>query len=239
MEDIKNKLIETFKGLQFNEDKHLYTYYGVKLTPVSNELKKFYKPFDTNKMAFLSSKKLGIPTHELIKQWEEKKNASCTLGTETHFFAENWTPESIASNRMEESVCNYFKALTEAKNDIIFLLKEFQMFSKQLLIAGTADRIDYSISSGKYVITDYKTNQDLYKNYKNQMMLKPFEHLLDCPLSKYKIQLSLYQLLFELTGEEVEAREIVWFKQDGTFQIIECEDLTPILKQYYYNEYLC
>jgi hypothetical protein len=239
IELLKEELVKVFNHLTFNEDKHIYTYFNIRLKPVSDVIKNFYKPFDTNKMAFLSGRKMGIPAHELIKQWEDKKIASCTLGTETHFFAENWTPDSVPTNGMEESVCNYFKALTEAKNGIFTAFKEFRMFSKNLLIAGTADRIDFNPETDSFRIIDYKTNEDLYKNYKGQRMLKPFEDLLDNPFNKYQIQLSLYQLLFELTGYKVEKREIVWFKPDGTFQILEATDLTPKLKEYYFNEYLC
>jgi hypothetical protein len=239
MQELINNLQQTFEHLEFDEKKHQYKFFNIKLTPVSYIVSKFYKPFDTHKMAIFTARKRGVTVQEMLKEWEDKKISSCTLGTNTHLFAENWTPESIPKNGMEESVSNYFNALIETKNPIIHLLKEFRMFSKKLLIAGTVDRIDYNPLTNKYICVDYKTNEDLYKNYKGQKMLAPFSHLLDSPFNKYQIQLSLYKMLFELTGEEVESMQIIWFRPDGTFLQLECADLTPQLKEYFYKEYLC
>lgn len=167
MEDLKNKLTKTFEHLEFDEKKHQYKFFNIKLTPVSYIVSKFYKPFNSSKMALFSARKRGVPIHEILKEWEDKKNAACVLGTNTHLFAENWTPDSTFSNGYEESVCNYFKALKEAKNGFNPLLKEFRMFSQKLLIAGTCDKIDYNKETNEFKLIDFKglpLNTDIFTN---------------------------------------------------------------------------
>jgi hypothetical protein len=100
------------------------------------------------------------------------------------------------------------------------------------MYAGTADIILYNTKTDKYIIGDYKTNKDLFKNYKGKKMLLPFNGLLDCPLSKYKLQASYYQILLEqMEGVEVEERWVIHLLPDGTYKVHKPEDLTDKLKQ--------
>ena len=103
------------------------------------------------------------------------------------------------------------------------------MFSETLRIAGTSDIILFNNKTGKFIIADYKTNEDLFKNYKGKTLLAPFEDLLDSPYNKYQLQLSMYQLLFEQCGFEVESRRIIWLKPNGTYENFKTEDLTQKL----------
>lgn len=233
MELLKQTLYDTYKNLVFDEEKHQYTYFKVKLTPVSNVVNKFCKPFDKNKSALFTARKTGKTPIEVITEWDNIGKAASELGTKVHLFAENWTKESIPTSIIEEGVCNYFNNYEETRGDLIPLLREFRMFSKQLLIAGTTDRVDFNTITGEYTIIDYKTNKDLYKNYKGQKLLYPFDDLLDCPFNKYQIQLSLYDILFQKTGNKVKDRKIVWFKHNGEYEVIECENYTDRLNNYF------
>lgn len=82
---------------------------------------------------------------------------------------------------------------------------------------------------GYNFIVTHNTNQDLFKNYKGKKMLKPFNNLLDNPYNKYQLQLSLYQILFEQTGYEIESRALVWIKPNGTYEVYKTEDYTKQL----------
>ena len=62
-------------------------------------------------------------------------------------------------------------------------------------------------------------------------MYDPFSNLLDSPYNHYQLQLSLYQLLLEEVGFEVENRHIVWLLPDGEYKIYQTRDFTSILKQ--------
>ena len=81
----------------------------------------------------------------------------------------------------------------------------------------------------KRLIPTHNTNEDLFKNYKGKTLLEPFSNLLDSPFNKYQLQLSMYQLLFEQCGFEVESRRIIWLKPNGVYENFKTEDLTQKL----------
>lgn len=228
MENIVTNVNNYFKDLKFDETTHTYTKLKKKLTPVSYVLKKFTEEFDSDKMSVLVANKRGITKEEVLKEWENNKNKACQLGTKVHLFGENYCRDRDLkpSNGYEEAIVKWYST----KPDYIettFL--ELQMFSDALGIAGTSDMVFYNTRTGKFKILDYKTNADLFKNYKGKKMLKPFDNLLDNPYNKYQLQLSLYQILFEQTGYEIESRALVWIKPNGTYEVYKTEDYTKQL----------
>lgn len=228
MENIVTNVNNYFKDLKFDETTHTYTKLKKKLTPVSYVLKKFTEEFDSDKMSVLVANKRGITKEEVLKEWEDNKNKACQLGTKVHLFGENYCRdrELKPTNGYEEAIVKWYSIVPDY---IEPLFLELQMYSESLGIAGTADMIFYNTKTDKLLIRDYKTNQDLFKNYKGKKMLKPFDNLLDNPYNKYQLQLSLYQILFEQTGYEIESRALVWIKPNGTYEVYKTEDYTKQL----------
>jgi hypothetical protein len=112
------------------------------------------------------------------------------------------------------------------------------MYSPKYNYSGTADIPLFNTKTKRIKISDYKTNEDLFKNFKGKTMLPPFEDLLDCPLHHYYIQLNLYKMLIEnMTQYEVEEMEVVWLKKDSVtgklYQTFKIPDLTKKLLPYY------
>ena len=228
MENIVTNVNNYFKDLKFDESTHTYTKLKKKLTPVSYVLKKFTEEFDSDKMSVLVANKRGITKEEVLKEWEDNKNKACQLGTKVHLFGENYCRDRNLkpTNGYEEAIVKWYSIVPDY---IEPLFLELQMYSESLGIAGTADMIFYNTKTDKLLIRDYKTNQDLFKNYKGKKMLKPFDNLLDNPYNKYQLQLSLYQILFEQTGYEIESRALVWIKPNGTYEVYKTEDYTKQL----------
>lgn len=85
-----------------------------------------------------------------------------------------------------------------------------------------------------YVIKDYKTNKELKSDYsrsKKKMCLPPFNDLPDESLSMYILQLSCYQIPLEDLGLKVIGREIIWLKDDATYELISLPDFTQRLRE--------
>jgi hypothetical protein len=80
-----------------------------------------------------------------------------------------------------------------------------------------------------YITGDYKTNEDLFKNYKEKKLLEPFDFLLDCPYNHYQIQLSLYQILLEQTNFFVSERWLIYLEADGNYKKYNCYNYTEYL----------
>ena len=128
----------------------------------------------------------------------------------------------------EEAIVNFWNDL---HSTVIPLVIELQMFHKEYMFAGTADILLYNTVTNTFIIGDYKTNKDLFKNYKGKTLLSPFKNLLDSPYNKYQLQLSFYQLLLEQTGFKVSSRKLIWLKPDGTYLLYNTDDYTDILKE--------
>jgi len=227
MEPMQNKIKEYFKDLKFQAESHTYEVKGKPLTSVSKTINKFVEKVDFDKIAGFIAKKRGISKAEVLAEWDAKKNMACNQGTSVHSFGENYFQENkIPTNGFEEAIVKFWDNIPDYIEPFLF---ELQMFSETLGIAGTSDIILFNRKTGKFIIADYKTNENLFKNYKGKTLLAPFDNLLDSSYNKYQLQLSMYQLLFEQCGFEVESRRIIWLKPNGTYENFKTEDLTQIL----------
>ena len=226
MEELKNKIKEYFRELQFDSQAHSYEVRGKPLTSVSKTIHKYVEKVDFDKIAGFIAKRDGIPKSEVLAMWAAKRDNSCSQGTTVHSFGENYFKGKQPTNGFEEAIVKFWDNIPDYIEPFLF---ELQMFSETLGIAGTSDIILFNRKTGKFILADYKTNIDLFKNYKGKTLLPPFDNLLDSPYNKYQLQLSLYQLLFEQCGYEIESRRIIWLKPNGVYENFKTEDLTQKL----------
>lgn len=231
----KDKILNFFKDLEFDEAKHLYTVKGERLrSSVSKVIKNFVTPFDSHNISLGVAQKEGVSQKEILDRWNKISKDACDKGTRIHVFGELYPFDNKLkpSDKYEEAIVNFWNSLP---SHIVPVVMELRMYHKDYMFAGTGDILLYNTISGHYIIGDYKTNKDLFKNFKGQTMLGPFKHLLDMPLNHYQLQLSFYQILFEQLGLKVEGRKIIWLKPDGDFDMYDTHDYTDILKDYLKN----
>lgn len=230
MEQIKFKILEFFRGLTFDEPEHKYFVQGklVKKS-VSALIKNFYIPFNSYEKSKGTAYKTGRTQEEVLEDWKSNADRAIEIGKQAHLFGEIY-----AFNRNLRPQSMYDVAIMKFWNDLPPHIKpvvcELQMYHKKKMYAGTSDILLYNEKTQKFIIGDYKTNKDLYKNFKGQKMLGRFSHLLDNPFNHYQIQLSYYQILFEQSGLEVSNRKIIWVKPDGNYEIFDTEDFTQYLR---------
>lgn len=218
----KIKYVEKFfQDLKFDSKKHEYTVGKEILPSVSSLLKKFYATF--NGSPTNTAIRLGISEEEVLQQWKDFCKKRCDIGTEAHLYAE--TKDEKINTEYKKSINDFFNCIP---SHIVSFKKELRMYHKDLKFAGTCDDIYLNTKTNKFIITDYKTNLDLFKNYMGKTLLFPFDHLLDCPYSKYILQLSFYKELFEQTGFEVESLKIIWLKTDS-YTVYEVTPINNIL----------
>ena len=228
--DLLKKITEPFNDLTFEEKKHRYFVKEEPIkTSVSGLISEFYEHFDAEAVAPYSARKLGITTEEVLKQWADINQESRDRGHRVHNFGElyQFNRNLKPSCPQEEALVSFWQSVPE---HIIPVAAELRMYHFKYLFAGTADIILFDTKTQTYIIADYKTNKDLFKNFKGKTMLAPFENLLDCPLNHYVVQLSYYQILLEQIGIKVSKRIIIWLGLDGKFSTIQTDDVTDILK---------
>lgn len=230
IEEIK-KIVETaYKDLQFESEKHIYNVRGIVLPSVSGIKKQYENEFDADKIAGFVAKSRGISKKEVLTEWDKTRDEACDNGTLVHEFAEDygkgWKKEppnlqAVAAKKFWDELPNYY----------VPVFFELQMFHKDKGYAGTADLILYDKRTKSLVICDYKTNKDLFKNYKEQTLKTPFKDLLDTPFNKYQIQLSMYQMMLNNIGIPVSGRFIIHLKKTGTYEIMQTNDYSTKIEK--------
>ena len=229
---------DLFKDLQFNEEKHIYTLNGKRLPSVSAEVAKFYKKFDSQAIASAIAKRQSSNTEEYIKikeellsSWETTSKNAAELGSLVHKFAEDYLGSGrkiLPKSDFEKTIINFWNTMDSYE----VIEMELRMYLEELNLAGTLDLL--LKKDNNYEIWDYKTNVDLFKNFKGQKMFKPFDDLLDSPYSHYILQQNFYKLMLEHKGIPIYDMNLVSVRPEG-FEIINVPDVTDKLITHYEN----
>ena len=224
-----DKLNTSFKELEFEPQEHKYTLHGKDLIPVSNVIKQFYEEFDVATKSVEYADRHGLIAEEVAKAWNDNRDEAAAFGSRVHDFGERYfyNNKLQPSNNHEMAVVNFWNSLPP---HIIKLHAELRVFSEYLQYAGTIDNLFYDTKRKGVIISDYKTNKDLYKNFMGKTLYPPFEHLLDMPFSHYELQLSCYQLTLMEIDIPVLERWVIWLKPDATFEKLYCSDYTGRIK---------
>lgn len=236
MENIREKLDSHFGDLVFNEEAHTYRV-GDKFYPsVSGLIKKYCKPFPKDAAKNVAARD-GKTEEQVKAEWKAISDEACDRGTRVHLYGEEYPfdrtlkpdgkPGSI-EYRQKVAVKKFWDDMPE---HIIPVKMEQRMYHKVFDYAGTADILLYDKKNDTIIIADYKTNKDLFKNFRGQTLLGPFKSLLDCPFNKYQLQLSFYQILLEQTGLKISGRKLIGLSHDGDYDMYDLDDLTGILRQ--------
>ena len=198
-----------------------------------------------------SSKYYHMTQDEILEQWNAIKGAACDHGTNVHEFGESCFyfvtyqddkilpefkdringDEFYSTSPKEDAVVKFW---TDLPKCFVPIASENQVCREDLGYSGTFDLLFYydaeldgkSDDKSGFVIFDYKTNKDLYKNFKGERMFSPFNDLLNCSFNVYQLQLSLYQLALEPIGFKIIGRRIIWLKDDSSYEKISTDSYT-------------
>lgn len=192
--EIRNKILDTFVGLEFVEDGHKYFKDGKELISVSAFVSRFEEEFDTVNKAINYTMKHGETPEYWMDKWKFNNLKATTTGTQVHAYSESlsWLnmghPENIVPDQLykylpdknwliptrpkEEAALKFW---TELSPDLYVIMPETRVFSAirpdyKLNFAGTFDLLLYykhpkDDSKSGCIICDYKTNAELEKEY--------------------------------------------------------------------------
>ena len=201
-----------------------------------------------------SYKYYGMSKEQILAQWKVKSDRACDFGTDVHAFGESMfyymigEPERILeeckeqftengpqpSNPQEEAIVKFWNDLPE---NFVPVLAETKVFNRNgTQYAGTFDILFYYVEEPEspkngLVIFDYKTNEDLYKNYNNQKLLWPFQDMLDQAVSYYTLQLGCYQVPLENLGYKVIARRLIWVRPNGSYEKVKINSIADRIRK--------
>ena len=178
---------------------------------VTQVTKTIQEPFDAEVMAEKSSKNrkskwYKMSKEEILQCWKYTSDISIELGNWYHKDREKQLC-SINSVEIEGincsvSVPNIIGGEKLAPNQVLddnWVYPEHMVYLKSEGICGQSDLVE--VVNGRVNIIDYKSNKEMttsgYKSWdgKTKKLRFPCDHLDDCKLNVYNIQLSLYMYI--------------------------------------------
>lgn len=218
--EIRNKLLEAFKDIDFIEETHSYYLNGEQLPSVSSLLKHFYEEFDSYNIGLRYAEKMGLRPEDVWKSWEGTSKIATDKGHRVHTFAENYANwRYFGIGQCPEVTCKQTLGVIQFFNSFPSWLNpaatELQMYNEEYGYSGTADLPLQNDRTNKLLVTDYKSNLELFDESKPLLYhIDPSYGLRQDNYGKYCLQFSFYQLLLELKGFEVEDRVLIWLNED-------------------------
>ncbi len=233
----------------FIEEPHEYWIGEEKMTSVTQLLKKYFEPFDTNKIAKLKADKTkrinyqkykkGEPLTEQDKKeatqkyWKQLWKEAASHGTRVHEALENHINKVEGNNLQEE---RDYKKYEQGKKALEWIFKnhfktkkvthhtEELIYNEDLQIAGQIDLMS-TVDDNIYLL-DYKTSKKIsMEGYKGKKGIHPITmNLESCEYIKYSLQLGIYKKMLQLAGKKINECYIIHLKEDD-FEIYETKEL--------------
>lgn len=235
-------LNEAFGNFKFFPKDHHYEYNGQPVgISVTRFIEEFCNEFDAELIASRVAAKKGLSVQDVLEEWEAKNDWACEKGSICHEYIQGlWKNEpkihvrETLTKKQEEDLGKLFvnssKFYEDFKDKLEHLADEFVIGSMEYDIASAIDHLFINKSTGELILVDYKTNTDIHKNERYAKKMKtPLEHLRDCSLDHYAIQVSIYKYLIEkYTDLKVSEWFIVWMSENNkNYEIIS----VPYLKK--------
>jgi len=237
-ESTKIKLTERFKNAELIEPEHIYYINGRRFTSVSHNLKRFYTPFDKS-IAKWCARKEGTSESEMLARWEDKSKKALIKGSDVHEFGELFgrgvVSASEADHPQKKAIVEWYSNMPSRYRPIAF---EQILYWKEEEIAGTTDLIIQCRRTGTLIPVDWKTNEsDMFRVYKNQKLLYPFQQISQSEYTKYELQLSYYKAMLKLAGFDVGPCMLVWLipKGEKGYQSFLTRDFSDQIIKYHHD----
>jgi len=204
MKTVKHPHIDL--SIIFDEKAHTYTdSKGLSYVSSTTLVKRAFPVFDSRRIAEKISTRDERNVDEVLAEWEIKRDLACAIGTRTHQNAE----ATIRGEQRPNSPRNEREiALFKLAKDTALKIKarycskieaEKIIFSPFYRIAGTIDLLAWS--GNDYVILDWKTNEEIKRENQHQSgVVFGLEHVQDCDIMRYAMQLSTYEIILRREG---------------------------------------
>jgi ATP-dependent exoDNAse (exonuclease V) beta subunit len=222
----------------FKEDGHSYESIeedNIQWLSVTSLVSKFKPKFDKEGQAKKSAKNknskwYGMTVEQIIEAWDNETNRAINLG---NFYHNQRESDMLDFKTIERNGTEIPIIKPLVNNDGIKLAPEQKLsdglypehlvYLKSVGICGQADVVE--IVDGFININDYKTNKEIkekgYTNWEGitSKMFKPVNHLDDCNLNHYSLQLSIYAYIIKKHNPSLKIGKLtiqhVKFKQIG------------------------
>jgi hypothetical protein len=226
--------LNKFTDIVFHEDEHKYTYNGYECKSVTTLLKDYKHIFDDVLIAGKYAKKNGLELIDVLKNWDQIREKSGTIGTEVHRYAEmkflqkayipHWY-EYEPPMQLLTYVDNFYH---DTKNKLIPIKLEFVIGSFNKRLCGMIDKLFWNVKAKELQIWDYKTSKKIETSspFKNKMR-NGLQHLDDCEYNTYSLQLGIYKKIIETECQiKLGNSYICWLNaENDNYKVIKTADM--------------
>lgn len=241
IEDIKNKIQQTFGKYTFIEDGHYYLCNGKRVgISTTGLISQYEQKFDSDTISQMVADKRGITQQEVLEEWRIENLHSTIKGSMIHEFAQSlWegkkykfdysnVPPEIDLDRLKSDIEKLIPQAINFYNDYKDMYEligcEIYLGDEDYDECGATDQMMLNKYTSGITILDYKTNKKIeYESYRHKKMLIPLHKFDDCNHVHYSFQLGDYKYKFEKnTKLKVEETFIVYFNVNAdNYEIIE------------------
>jgi hypothetical protein len=197
LEDINNDVI-------FDPIPHTYHKNGKEFTSVSVLIGNYKPIFDeAGHIKRACAKREGLTVPQIEEKWEKAKIDGCARGTSFHGQIEHFILNNEILDQDYKDVVEKFKKDFRPKfKGKLFC--EIPLHHPEYGIAGTADLLELMDDNKTIYLYDWKTNKEInLKSKYKKKLLYPLDHLDECEINTYGIQLNLYKNMLEYHGYNV------------------------------------
>lgn len=190
--------------LKFHEQNHLYESIvpdNIKWLGTTTIVHAFKEPFNAGLQAPKSSRNVRskwykVPVDEILQAWKDEGDRAVNLGHWYHKRKEQELYTGIQDIPVYKPII--VDGIKYSPNQVLTegIYPEHLVYLQSAGIVGQSDIV--TVQNGLVNIDDHKTSKEItresYKNWEGvyKKMLKPFQHLQDCHINHYALQLSIY-----------------------------------------------
>jgi len=204
MLNLKNQLTHTNpSGDTINYHDASHSYLTEDLSPlksVTRIVSNSFPKFDSEKISKRYAEKHNLSQTDVLQKWADKAKRGREWGDKMHFYAECLLKDHICPPPENNKEKAYYSGLEDfvkkLKKRYTIIWVEKVLFSIKYGIAGTLDvLLQDKYNQNRYVLGDWKSNEQIRKTNQFQNGLGELEHLDDCNFNHYSLQLNLYEWL--------------------------------------------
>ena len=255
----RDLLAQCSSDLVFDPQEHRYYLAGREMRSVSSIVEHF-APFNSLAVAERCSKNerhefFGIDPEQIVAIWSERGRQAADEGTAVHAFGEacclylqdreeeieaqfrdRMTPEGLLSlSPKEDAVSLWWESQDWSRYAVA--AKETRVVNPVLGYAGTFDLLLYDTYNAIFCQKDYKTNKDLLRWF-GEMLLPPLSMIRSNDVGKYTVQQTLYTIQLRNIGLNVKSNDLIWLREDGSYNEIPLQTRYDKVITYAVREYI-
>lgn len=213
--------------VDYDDATHTYRLKNKIYRSATTIVSQFHVLFDTEERSQYMADRYGQTPEYWKKEWRHENKQSLTRGNGIHNEQEDFLYNRGFTSVTGPRIHRVYNLKEQEKRDRSINISsladgcypELKLWRHDWRIAGRADKPTIETIHGiRYAhVEDYKTNKILrtegYSDTRHpeRMMLGPIDHLPDCEMIHYTLQLSIYQYILEYFGFKPGIRRIIHF----------------------------